>query len=241
MSSAAGTIGGILGGAAGAAFGGPAGAQIGYGIGSSVGGMIGGNKAWKDAQSMKIDEVDPRQKLLLQEIQQRRRALDAGKMYQPQQQAITQMGMGAMDRATRATGGDVGAAIQALSMLNRGTGRNLNELFGQMQHESTQLLGQQAGVTDSMANRSYQVQAYQKAQAMGDAARQLQNSQANMSSIMGSRSMQTLMSSLLAKRSQQPVINVNGGGTQYSLPQLQGLESMMQTPLFQQQNPIFNI
>ena len=170
-------IGGILGGVGGSFVGSP---QAGYALGSSLGGIIDGGNKWRKANQMQIAPTDPRQTQLLNEIIRKRRALEAGTMYQPQQDAISQQGAYAMNRVARASGGDINATIQALNMINRGTGRNMNELYGQMMGQSMNMMGIQNQLAQMIGAREYQTQAYNKAQAMGDSARILQNSMANL-------------------------------------------------------------
>jgi hypothetical protein len=100
-------------------------------------------------------------------------------MYQPQQDAIMQMGAQGINRAVRATGGDIGSTMMAIKSINRGTGRNLNELYGGMMNQSVNLLGQQASITDALAKQSFSVDMYEKQQAMADAHRSYQNAMQN--------------------------------------------------------------
>jgi hypothetical protein len=176
-------VGGILGGIGGATIGQP---QLGFAVGSGIGGAIEGQSKWKKAQGMNIDSVDPRMQLLLNEIQQKRRSLEAGTMYRTQQDAIRSMGAGAMRRATSATGGDIGSLVQALNLINRGTGRNLNELYGTMAQQSLNMIPLEGQYGIDAANRKYQVQAYDKQQAMGHSARVTQNAMSSLYGAIGS-------------------------------------------------------
>jgi len=166
-------LGSVLGGIAGGVIGSiPSlgiGAPAGFAMGSAIGGGIEGAIQKKKAEGMEIPSVTPLQTQLYEEIRSRRKAMEAGTMYQPQQQAIQQTGQGAMRSAVQATGGDIGATISALQKIQRGTGRSLNELYGQMMQSSNQLLGARTQMATDFANREYQVAAYNKLQMLADA------------------------------------------------------------------------
>ena len=193
-------IGGILGAVGGAVVGGPPGAAAGYTLGSGVGGAIGAGIDTKKAQDKQIPMSDPNQTSLLNEIIAKRKRLEAGSMYQPQQDTIMQAGAYGMNRAVRATGGDVGSTIKALSLINRGTGRNLNELYGNMMNQSVNMLQLQQAQTQAIENRSLGLQMYDKTQAMGDATKRLSDSKANINSALASKTGQDLLGELIAKR-----------------------------------------
>jgi len=177
--------GAIVGGILGAALGG--GSPLGYALGSGVGGAIEGGMLWNKANNKQISETDPRTRLLYDEIVRKRKGLESGQLYQPQQDAIRQAGAQTMQTAAGVTGGDIGATVSALRGINRSTGRNLNELYGQMMGQSTNLLGQQTAVDQMLYNWNYQKQAYEKQQAMAHAAQTLQDSMANTNAVIASR------------------------------------------------------
>ena len=85
------TVGGILGGIIGAipSFG--IGAAPGAAIGTALGGGVDAVVASSKAKNASINPVDLRQKILLDEIIRKRKMLESGAMYQPQQEAIQQM------------------------------------------------------------------------------------------------------------------------------------------------------
>lgn len=179
-------LGGVLGGAAGLALGGnPATAAAGYSIGSGVGGLAEGMIQQKKAEGMDIMGVTPQQTQLLEDIRMRRRAMDAGTMYQPQQRSIMQTGQGAMREAVKATGGDTGATISALQKISRGTGRSLNELYGQMMNVGTQTLGLENQLVTDMANREYALSAYAQQQQMYDAMQKQKDALQIISGVVG--------------------------------------------------------
>lgn len=178
-------IGSIVGGVLGAALGG--GNPLGYALGSGVGGALEGGMLWNKANKTQISETDPRTRLLYDEIVRKRKGLESGQLYQPQQDAIRQAGAQTMQTAAGVTGGDIGATVSALRGINRSTGRNLNELYGQMMGQSTNLLGQQTAVDQMLYNWNYQKQAYEKQQAMAHAAQTLKDSMANTNAVIASR------------------------------------------------------
>lgn len=180
-------LGGTLGAAAGLALSGgnPAAGAAGYSLGSGIGGLAEGMMQQKKADSMDITGVIPQQTQLLEDIRMRRRAMDAGTMYQPQQRSIMQTGQGAMREAVKATGGDVGATISALQKISRGTGRSLNELYGQMMNVGTQTMGLENQMVADMANREYALSAYAKQQQMYDAMQKQKDALQIISGVVG--------------------------------------------------------
>ena len=180
-------VGGLLGGALGGIPTLGLGTGTGFALGSSLGGLAEGAVQWGQANKKQISATDPRTRLLYDEIVRKRKGLETGTMYQPQQDVITQAGARAMQAATGITGGDIGATVSALGAINRGTGRNLNELYGNMMNQSNQMLGQQMGVNQMLYNWNYQRQAYDKQQAMAHAAQTLRDSMANLNSVIASK------------------------------------------------------
>jgi len=213
-------IGGILGATGGAMFGGGAGAKAGYALGTTIGGAAEGLIGQQKAKSLPLGVSDPLQVQLLQDIRQRRMALDSGSMYLPQQQNIMQQGVLAMRRGAGVTGGDIGATVSALSMINRGTGRSLNELYGSMANESTQLLGQELGLGNMMASRAFQVQAWRKQQAMAQAARAITGAQSNAAGGMGGLDFKGMdWKTMLAERAKGAMANPLAGNQPHAHPQ----------------------
>jgi hypothetical protein len=174
-------IGGILGGVGGSMVGAPA---AGYALGSGVGGMIEGGIKANKANKMNIDEVSPMQTSIMADIRQRRAAMEAGTYFMPQQQQLMQMGAGGMRRAVGATGGSPAATISALNMINRGTGRNLNELYGQMQQGALNLLNPEMQMANQLYGQRFSLQSYAKQQALHDAMRIQRDSMANLGGFM---------------------------------------------------------
>lgn len=180
-------IGGVVGGIIGAipTFG--IGAAPGAAAGSALGGLVEGGVRWGQAQKKTIDPTDYNQRILLNEIMNKRKMLEAGTMYSPQQESIQQVGALAMNRAMRASGGNIGATMQALLAAQRGTGRGLNELYGNMMGQSVNMMGLQNQLTQEMANRSLGLQMYDKQQSMVHGANTLQSGLENIMALMASR------------------------------------------------------
>lgn len=176
------TIGGILGGGVGAALGGNV--VGGFALGSAVGGGIEGIIKRRQADSKTIDPSSAMQTSILNDITRRRRAMEAGTFFMPQQQQLMSMGAGAMNKAASVTGGNIGATISALRGINRGTGRNLNELYGQMLGAAGQMGQQEMAQVNQLYNQQFSIQSYDKQQALHDAMRTQQDAGANLNAYM---------------------------------------------------------
>ena len=135
----------------------------------SVASMIYGGIKSAKAKKMQVDQVDPRQVQFLADLERKRKMLESGQYYQPEQDAIKQQGKQAMNTITSLTGGNIGATINAINAVNRSTGRNLNQLYGNMSLESMRLQNLTGSIIESMAQRKQRVQEYAQDQAMGEA------------------------------------------------------------------------
>jgi hypothetical protein len=171
MANLGSTLGGVLGGAAGGILGGgnPAMIATGYSAGTGIGGLLESSIQKKKAMGMDVQTMSPLEATYLDGIRAKQRALEAGVMYQPQQQAIQQAGTTAMRAATRVAGGDIGGTVAALQKISRGTGKSLNELYGQMMNQSTQLLGMEGQAIQPIAQRQYLQSQWDKSQQLVDA------------------------------------------------------------------------
>lgn len=156
----------------------------GLSIGQNAVGLAKANKDVKNAQGMVIPMTDWRQQEAYESLKDKARALETGAAYAPQQAAIQQQGLGAMSAATRVAGGDTGATLGALANINRSTGRLVNELYGGMSMEGLQLQNLLASTAKSMADRAYQIQGWNKSQALGDAMKRKQQYQQNLTTAM---------------------------------------------------------
>jgi len=156
----------------------------GLSLGTNAAGLAKASKDKKAAQAMIVPEVDWRQQQVFDSLQQQKRGLETGSAYAPQQAAITQQGLGAINAVTGVAGGDVGATIDAIAKVNRGTGRTMNELYGGMNQENVQLQGLIANTAQQMSERSYQILVSQKAQAMADAMKRKQQYAQNLTTAM---------------------------------------------------------
>jgi len=166
--------------------------------GGSGGGSSGGNNSWltnllfpgmmaagaiksgiakKKANAMNVPLVDYNQQMMLNQMKQKQASLESGAAYLPQQEAIKQQGLSAQNAVLRSTGGDVGATVEALSRINRSTGRNMNELYGNMSMEGLQMTGVMNQLVQQMADRSLTIQTQAKQQALADAIKQKQQYQ----------------------------------------------------------------
>lgn len=206
-------IGGILGGAvAGLATGGTA-TGLGYALGSGIGGAIEGQALWSKAQKNKIPESDPRLALLFNEIRQKRAGLESGQMYQPQQDMIRQAGAQALGTAAGITGGDIGATVSALGAINRGTGRNLNELYGGMMNQSVNMMQQEQALAQYLAGMRYQSRAYDQQQQMANAAQTLQNGMQNLNAVVAGGGLGSLVGGVNNNYTYNSTLGNNLGAT----------------------------
>ncbi|MDD4756098.1 MAG: hypothetical protein PHG29_08460 [Prolixibacteraceae bacterium] len=235
-------VGGILGGALGSVIPG-AGTALGYSLGSGIGGLAEGAMMWNKANNKQISETDPRTRLLYDEIVRKRKGLESGQLYQPQQDAIRQAGAQTMQTAAGVTGGDIGATVSALRGINRSTGRNLNELYGQMMGQSTNLLGQQTAVDQMLYNWNYQKQAYEKQQAMAHAAQTLKDSMANTNAVIASRGKElgtdfkSLYESLFGGNGNAATGQAPAGAAGFQLPIAALAQNPVLAKFFGQQSP----
>lgn len=179
-------VGGLLGGALGGIPSLGMGTGMGYALGSGIGGVVEGQALWGKAQNKQIPETDPRMALLFNEIRQKKAGLESGQFYQPQQDMIRQAGAQALGTAAGITGGDIGATVSALGAINRGTGRNLNELYGGMMNQSLNMGQQEQAIAQYLAGMRYQSRAYEQQQAMAHAAQTLQNGMQNLNAAVAS-------------------------------------------------------
>ena len=145
---------------------------------SIVNGIMAASAAHK-AKKAFVPIENFRQQAFLSNLEGKRKALATGSLYKPQQDAITQQGMFASNNAMRSTGGDIGTTIGALNRINRSTGRNLNELYGNMSMEGLQLDGLIGQTVQSMANREYQIKMGNKMQKLAQAEQMKKDAGAN--------------------------------------------------------------
>lgn len=197
-------LGSIIGGVLGGVVGGVAtksgqGISAGYAVGSGIGGGVDAIAKKRKAEQMTIDESSPTQTSLLQDIQQRRKSMEAGYFYMPQQQQLMQLGMGGMRKAASVTGGSPSATISALNMLNRSTGRNLNELYGGMQQQAGAMIPQEIGMGNQLYNQRYSLQSYAKLQELTDATQKQKDAGSNISGFMADPNNTQFLLDLLKK------------------------------------------
>jgi len=183
-------IGSLLGGAAGAAIGSAVpglGTAAGYAVGTGIGGGIEGLIQENKANDMPLIGSTPMQITLLDEMRSKRKALEAGVMYQPQQENIRQTGTQAQRNAVKVAGGDTGATISALNKINRGTGRSLNELYGQMMNQSNQMQALEGQQVNLMSKADMEVANYKKFQMTADAMKKQKDAMGIIAGIVGQK------------------------------------------------------
>lgn len=156
----------------------------GLSIGQNAMGLMKANRDVKQANAMSIPSVDWRQKEAYDDLQNKARTLETGTAYAPQQEAILQQGLGSLGAVARTAGGGVGSTISGINMVNRGTGRLLNELYGGMSQEGLQLQNLIQSTANNMANRSLNIAVANKQQALADAMKRKKQYQQNLTTAM---------------------------------------------------------
>ena len=137
--------------------------------------LIGGSINRSKANKMPYPEIDPLQTQYLSDLDRKRTLMESGNYFLPQQQEIKQQGRGAMNTIAKLTHGDIGATVNALQGVQRSTGRNFNELYGQMGMEALKMQMEKGGIIEAMAERRRQVLGYNKAQATTSSAQHQQD------------------------------------------------------------------
>lgn len=145
---------------------------------SIVQGIMGASAAAK-AKKAFVPLESFRQQSFLNELEGKRKALQTGSLYKAQQDAITQQGALSSQNVLKSTSGDIGATIGALNRINRSTGRNLNELYGNMSMEALQLDSLIGNTVQQMANREYQINMGNKMQKLAQAEQMKKDAGAN--------------------------------------------------------------
>lgn len=162
------------------------------------------SKKKKEAAALPLPEQDYMQTKMLEDIERMRKSYETGLAMQPQQDVINLAGATAMKNVAKLTGGDVGAAISAMSNVNRGTGRTRNELFGQMSMQQLNLLNMYQDLQNRISQRKLGIQSWKKGQAMTEAAQMQQTGLQNLYG--GLASMSGLLNTIDTN-------NISGGGT----------------------------
>ena len=150
------------------------GTLIGAGIGMIAGGFEDSAKKKREAANP-LPLTDPYQIQMLNDLKRKQKSLETGAAYQPQQDLIKQAGNKAMDNIVKISGGNVGTAVASLNAAQRATGKNMNELFGEMSAESFKMEELMNDLTTKISNRQLEIQKYQKSQAETTAANKQQN------------------------------------------------------------------
>ena len=135
------------------------------GFGEMLWGAMKQERAKKAAPAL----IDPRQQSLLNALIRKRAALESGRAYAPQQAALKQSGTTAMNRAGSYSS-SMGEYIGSMNAINRGTQRGLNQLYGQMTSESTQVTSMMDSLIQRMSQREYQIKATEQARLNMEAA-----------------------------------------------------------------------
>lgn len=128
--------------------------------------MISGGIAQRKANKLfsQIPQEDYRQSIILQQLQDRMRAMDMGSdaLTVANRGLLREGMMSGYNTLRRGTGGDVGALLTGISSVNRAYGRNVAQLAAQQAAARENLSQRLEGLTGQMAQRklSLQQQAY---------------------------------------------------------------------------------
>ena len=197
--------------------------------GGALGGMIGGSMAEKKASKMDLPLTDPMQVEYMNTLLRKQKALETGTAYAPEQDLIKQIGGKAQENILKLSGGNVGAAVGNTMAVNRSTGKNMNELFGQMSLEALKMDELIGNVTDKIAARKLGVQAYKQQQAMTAATQEKQDAMKNLMALVAQNpKMATWLQGLFEKTSTP---TDTGGGSTLDNPQLFGTGGTYNPPL----------
>jgi hypothetical protein len=156
--------------------------SIGVPAGQALGGFVEGQIKESQAKKMEVPTYNPIQQSFLDELMKRRRNLEMGLAYQNIQRDINNSGQSAMNTLANYSGGNVGATIQGLSTINRGTSRNLGKLAGEMSLEGMRMDSLIANVIQNMANRERSIATTNK---YGAEMQGVQQTKAGMQNLMG--------------------------------------------------------
>ena len=182
------------------------GTLIGAGIGMIAGGFEDSAKKKREAANP-LPLTDPYQIQMLNDLKRKQKSLETGVAYQPQQDLIKQAGNKAMDNIVKISGGNVGTAVASLNAAQRATGKNMNELFGEMSAESFKM------------EELLEIQTYQKSQAETTAANKQQNTmQGLMGFAAGDKGKQfgNYLKGLLSSNSSSDSSLLQSAGNEYS-------------------------
>lgn len=167
-------LGAILGGAGGAIAGSivPGGTSVGSTLGTAFGGAIDSMFAARRADAAEPMIEDPAQRLLLEEIRAKRKAVEAGT------DVSTQAGLREADLAgestrnalVRSTGGNVAQTVDALLKSQRLEDRGKNAVLAQSQQRLPYYTGIEEQLTDKIAQRSLELGLMDQAQAQAEKA-----------------------------------------------------------------------
>lgn len=168
---------------------------LGQAGGNLIQGAIDGNKAklppLTDPSQM-AQMVAYRQ--IADELKNKQKALESGATYLPQQESIKQTGQNAMAKVLQ-SGGSTGATLAGLSFLNRGTGRNLNDLYTTMTGQANQMSLQglrvqqlMSDLNDRMATRKLNLQSYKYSQDLANAMNMQKSGMEGLNAVLADKS-----------------------------------------------------
>ena len=148
--------------------------------GGALGGMVGGSIQQNKAGKMDVPLTDPLQVDYMNTLLRKQKSLDNGTAWQPQQDLIRSTGSKAQDNVLKLAGGNIGNAVGNVINVNRSTGKNLNELFGEQSLEGLKMQALIGDVVDKISARKLSVQAYKQQQAMTAATQEKQDALKNL-------------------------------------------------------------
>lgn len=206
-------VGAAAGAGLGAAFGGPAGAQLGLQLGSAGGQLFDGLQAKKEAEGNTPPMEDTEVRMLLDEVNQKRKSLETGSAFASGKREIGQNTAAAMEGIKDVAGGNTGAAIEAMNKAQRIGATDVNRLLANADQMQTYFTTLATDLTKGIAQRKLDLQMYDRVQALAEAAQNQKDGKANMMAT-AARSM--------------PLEGATGGQATGTNPN--GLPPIMQTP-----------
>ena len=186
------TAGSVLGGAAGTAIGGPLGGAIGSQLGQMAAPLIVGGAqdiigalGKKKAKSYMPGMEDPMERRRLTELDNKRKTFETGSAYASQLKQIRNIQANTITGATRASGGNSGALLNAINNIGLNTADAYAKVAGAGTERQDAYDMQYGGLLDSMAKRRAALQMQNYTQASVDAAEQKKSGNQTLMSLLG--------------------------------------------------------
>lgn len=160
------------------------------GVGSGAFQLAKGAMEKKKSDAMRPGPEDLDQRLLLDEIRRRRRALSAGIAYDGAAGRIRENLLSTQRRMSQITGGDVGGTVAAMNRAQASSSQTMNALFDRTATLADQNIAREEGLSRIMSQRKLDLAMHK---VTGAAARSAQNKQDGMANLYGGVASSSLM------------------------------------------------